>query len=262
MATTRSVDGTPISYDRVGSGPAVVLVHGAMTDKSHPMLVSVATALQPWFTVFNYDRRGRGDSGDKQPYAVAREIEDLIAIVTAAGGSAMVFGGSSGAALVLAAAARNPAITKVIVWEPPYHVDAGAPDIAADFAEQLHALVAADRRGDAVAMFMTEAAETPADMVATMRAEPSWAGAEAVAHTLAYEAAALGPKNALPTGILTAIAQPTLVLNGGNSPLWMMNAGKAVAATIPRAAHRVLDGQTHNVAAEALTPELLEFFTS
>jgi pimeloyl-ACP methyl ester carboxylesterase len=262
MATTRSVDGTLISYDRVGSGPAVVLVHGAMTDKSHPMLVSVATALQPWFTVFNYDRRGRGGSGDTQPYAVAREIDDLNAIVTAAGGSAMVFGGSSGAALVLAAAARNPAIAKVIVWEPPYHVDAGAPDIAADFAEQLHALVAAGRRGDAVAMFMTEAAEMPADTVAAMRADPSWAGAEAVAHTLAYEAAVLGPKNALPISVLTAIAQPALVLNGGNSPLWMMNAGKAVAATIPEAAHRILDGQTHNVAAEALTPELLEFFTS
>lgn len=262
MATVRSADGTLIAYDRVGSGPAVALVHGAMTDKSHSMLASVATALQRWFTVFNYDRRGRGESGDTQPYAVAREIDDLNAVVAVAGGSAMVFGGSSGAALVLAAAAQNRAISKVIVWEPPYHVDAGAPDIPADFAERLRALVAADRRGDAVAMFMTEAAEMPADTVAAMRADPFWSDAEAIAHTLVYEAAVLGPKNALPTGVLSAIAQPTLVLTGGDSPPWMANTGKAVAAAIPEAAHRILDGQTHNVAAEALTPELLEFFTS
>jgi len=231
-----------------------------MTDKSHPTLAAVADALAPWFTVFNYDRRGRGESSDSQPYAVAREIEDLAAVIAAAGGSAMVFGGSSGAGLALDAVAGNPAISRLVVWEPPYHVDGSAPDLPDDFADQLSALVADGRRGDAVALFMTAAAEVPSEAVAAMRADPSWAGVEAVAHTLAYEAAVMGPGNALPTARLAAVAQPILVLTGGNSPEWMVNAGKAVAAAVPRAVHRVLDGQMHNVAAAALIPELLGFF--
>jgi pimeloyl-ACP methyl ester carboxylesterase len=257
-----SADGTTIGFDRSGRGPVIILVHGAFTDRTHPLLSLVAAALAPWFTVFNYDRRGRGGSGDVQPYAVRREIEDLAALVEAAGGPAMVFGGSSGAGLALAAAARNPAISKLAVWEPPYHVDDSAPGLPPDFAAQLGALVQAGRPGDAVELFMVSAAQVPAEAVTAMRREPSWAQAEAVAHTLAYEAEVMGPGNALPAPLLAALTQPTLVLNGGNSPAWMTNAGQAVAGAIPGAAHRVLAGQAHNVSAEALSPELLEFFTT
>jgi pimeloyl-ACP methyl ester carboxylesterase len=266
-----SADGTTIvfdssggdsSSDSSGGGPVIILVHGAFTGRTHPTLSGVAAALAPWFTVFNYDRRGRGGSGDTHPYAVEREIEDLAALIEAAGGSAMVFGGSSGSGLALAAAARNPAISKLAVWEPPYHVDDSAPALPDDFAARLGALVTAGRRGDAVELFMVAAAEMPPAAVAAMRLQPSWPDAEAVAHTLAYEAAVMGPGNALPAGRLAAITQPTLVLTGGNSPAWMTGAGKAVAATIPGAVHRVLDGQTHNVSPEALAPELLEFFTA
>jgi alpha-beta hydrolase superfamily lysophospholipase len=260
--TVRSADGTVITYDRSGAGPAVVLVHGAFTGREHPTLAGVAAALAPWFTVYNYDRRGRGASGDTEPYAVQREIEDLAAIIAAAGGSAMVFGGSSGAALALAAAAGNPGITKLAVWEPPYHVDGSAPALPPDFGARLDDLVRSGRRGAAVAAFMIEAAEVPAEVVAGMRADPSWAGAEALAHTLVYEAEVMGPGNALPTGLLGEIRQPLLVLTGGSSPAWLANAGKAVTATVPHAVHRILDGQTHNVAAEALSPELLEFYTA
>jgi hypothetical protein len=266
-----SADGTPIAFDRYGAGPAVVLVHGAFTDKGHATLAGVSAALSPWFTVFNYDRRGRGDSGDTHPYAVEREIEDLAAVIGAAGGSAMVFGGSSGAALVLEAAAglgsgsvealeKGPVIERLAVWEPPYHVDDSAPELPADFAARLDELVRAGRPGAAVELFMVEAAEVPAGAVAAMRAQPFWAQVEAVAQTLSYEAAVLGPGNALPAARLATIAQPTLVLNGAVSPAWMANAGTAVAAAVPGAVRRVLHGQGHDVAPEALAPELLEFF--
>ena len=257
-----SADGTTIVFDRSGAGPAIILVHGAFTGRAHPLLSDVAAALAPWFTVFNYDRRGRGESGNTLPYAVEREIEDLAALLVVAGGPAMVFGGSSGAGLALEAAARNPAIPKLAVWEPPYHVGDSAPGLPHDFAARLDAMVREGRRADAVELFMVEAAGAPAEAVAAMRLQPSWPDAEAVAHTLAYEAAVMGPGNALPAARLAAITQPTLVLTGGNSPAWMTNAGKAVAGTIPGAVHRVLEGQTHNVSPGALAPELLEFFTA
>jgi len=260
--TTTSADGTVIAFDRCGAGPAVVLVHGAFTDRAHPTLAGVAAALAPWFTVFNYDRRGRGASGDTSSYAVSREVEDLAAVIAAAGGSALVFGGSSGAALALRAAAGNPAIVKLAVWEPPYHVDDGAPHLPDDFAERLADLVDQGRRADAVELFMVAAAEVPAGAVAAMRGEPAWPATEALAHTLAYEAAVMGPGNALPVDLLAAIDQPTLVLTGGNSPAWMTNAGKEVAARVPRAVCRILDNQTHNVTPEALAPEILEFFVA
>ncbi len=257
-----SADGTSIAYDLTGSGPAVILVAGAFTDRTHPTLSGVAKGLSPWFAVVNYDRRGRGESGDNRPYAVEREIEDLAALIDAAGGSAMVFGGSSGAALALEAAAHGLAISKLALWEPPYHVDDSAPQLPDDFAAQLDALVRDGRPGDAVELFMVRAAELPAAAVAAMRADPGWAAAEAVAHTLAYEAAVMGPGNAFFAERYAAITQPTLLLSGGSSPSWMANAGKAVAAAIPQTAHRILDGQTHNVDADVLTAELLEFFTA
>src|SRR5205823_7707969 len=109
----------------------------AFTGTAHPILSDVAAALARGFTLFNNDRRGRGDSGDTQPYTVEREVEDLAGLIEIAGGSAMVFGGSSGAGLVLQAAAQNPAISKLAVWEPPYHVDDSAPRLPHDFAAQL-----------------------------------------------------------------------------------------------------------------------------
>src|SRR4051794_20516966 len=105
MRKVISADGTAIAYDRSGSGPVVILVGGGFADRRDPIFVGLAQALAPRFTVFNYDRRGRGDSGDTMPYAVQREIEDLKALIDEAGGNAMVFGGSSGGALALEAAA-------------------------------------------------------------------------------------------------------------------------------------------------------------
>ncbi|NUW43026.1 alpha/beta fold hydrolase [Nonomuraea rhodomycinica] len=283
-----SADGTLISYDRCGTGTPVVLVHGAFTDRTHPLLREVAAALSPWFTVYNYDRRGRGGSGDVRPYAVEREVEDLAALLAEAGGSGgggpepaigtraggpggsapgeggavLVFGGSSGAALALRAVTAGLPIGKLALWEPPYHVGPGAPDLPADFAERLESLVEEGRPGDAVELFMVRAAEVPAEAVAAMRSGPGWAGMEALAHTLAYEAAVMGPRNALPAGPLASISRPTLVLNGGASPGWMLDAGRAVAAAVPGAEHRILEGETHAVSSRGLAPELLEFFVA
>jgi pimeloyl-ACP methyl ester carboxylesterase len=257
-----SSDGTVICFDQYGTGPVVVLVHGALTDRGFPTLVRVAERLASRFSVFNYDRRGRGESGDTAPYDVSREIDDLRAVIEAAGGDAMIFGGSSGGGLALRAAAAIPSVSKIAVWEPPYHVAQGAPVLSEDFAERLTALVRAGRRADAVEKFMVEAAGMHAADVTAMRAGPSWARAEAIAHTLAYEAAVMGPGNTLPAASLAGLTMPVLVLTGELSPAWLISAGRLVTAAIPAAVHRVLAGQTHGVSADALAPELLQFFTA
>ena len=216
--TVRSADGTTIAFDRSGTGPAVIFVHGALTDRTFPVLAGLAAALAPRFTVFNYDRRGRGGSGDTMPYAVEREIEDIEALIREAGSPAMLFGGSSGAALALEAAASGLPVSKLVLWEPPYHVDSTAPQLPEDFRGQLGELVSAGRVGDAVALFMTRAADIPADEVTWMRAQPFWPQTEALGHTVVYDAAVLGPGNALPSGRLASITVPVLVLSGGEQP--------------------------------------------
>jgi pimeloyl-ACP methyl ester carboxylesterase len=257
-----SADGTVIVFDQSGAGPAVVLVQGALNNRADPVMAGLAAGLSERFTVFSYDRRGRGGSGDTPPYAVEREIEDLAALIAAAGGSAAVFGGSSGAGLALRAAVRNPAITRLALWEPPYHVDDSAPRLPADFAGQLDRLVRAGRRADAVELFLVRAAQVSPEDVAGMRGQPSWPAMEAAAQSLAYEAHVMGPGNALPVSLLAGISQPALVLNGGASPAWMGRAGRAVADAIPGAMHRVLAGQAHSVAPEVIVPDLVEFLVT
>jgi len=258
--TVTSADGTVIVFDQSGEGPAVVLVPGALMGRADPVMSGMAAGLSRWFCVFSYDRRGRGDSGDTRPYAVQREAEDLAALIAAAGGSAAVFGGSSGAGLAARAAAGNPAITRLALWEPPYHVDDTAPRLPPDFAAELDGLVSAGRRAEAVELFLVRAAEASPDAVAGLRGQPFWRAMEASAQTLAYEALVMGPGNTLPARLLAGITQPTLVLNSGDSPAWMRRAGEAVSGAIPGAVHRVLEGQVHYVAPEAIVPELLEFF--
>jgi pimeloyl-ACP methyl ester carboxylesterase len=257
--TVTSADGTVIAVDRSGAGPAVVLVQGALNHRADPVMSGLAAGLSRWFTVFSYDRRGRGGSGDTQPYAVERETEDLAAVIAGAGGSAAAFGGSSGAGLALRAAVQNPAITRLALWEPPYHVDDSAPPLPDDFADQLDRLVEAGRRSDAVELFLVRAVQARPRDVAGMRGRASWPAMEAAAQSLAYEARVMGPRNALPAELLAAITQPALVLNGGASPVWMRRAGRAVADAIPGAVYRVLEGQAHAVAPAAIVPELLEF---
>lgn len=250
MPQVSAADGTHIAYESTGDGPAVVLVGGAFGDRREITLVGLAEVLSSDFTVYTYDRRGRGDSGDTAPYAVQREVEDLAAVIDAAGGQAMVFGGSSGAALALEAAAAGGAITRLAAFEPPYRTGRASPPLPSE--EALTELVRVGRRDLAVEKFLTAGAGMPAKLVAGMRTQPFWAGMEAVAHTLAYEAAVVGP-GGVPVERFAAITAPVLVLVGSASPGRMVTAAEAVVAGVPAARLEQLPGQAHG----QLDPEIL-----
>jgi alpha/beta hydrolase family protein len=257
MDSVTSRDGTTIAFDRLGGGPPVVLVCGGSTDRMAN--APLAALLAQDFTVFNYDRRGRGDSGDTPPYALQRELEDLDAVITAAGGSASVYGTSSGAALALEAAASGLPITRLALWEPPYIPDNGPPRPPPDTARIYTELVSEGRRGHAVEYFMAKVVGLPPEFVAQARNAPFWQAQEALAHTLAYDATIMGDYS-LPTQRVAAVTATTLVVDGGASPAWMHDTAQAIADLVPDGRHRTLDGQEHNVDPAALAPALKEFF--
>jgi pimeloyl-ACP methyl ester carboxylesterase len=260
MPTLTSADGTTIAYDRTGAGPALVLVDGAMCYRGAGPMGPLADQLQDTFTVYTYDRRGRGGSSDTLPYAVAREVEDLQALIGQAGGEAYVYAISSGAALVLATAAAGPGITKLALYEPPFLAEAEDGTRHKEYTERLHQLLDAGHRGDAVALFMTHVG-IPAEAVAGMRAQSSWAAFEAIAPTLAYDDELLNGGR-VPRDLTSKITVPGLVMGGGDSPPGLQGAAKATAEALRTAEHRTLDGQTHDVAPEALAPVLGEFFSA
>lgn len=224
---------------------------------------SQAAHLSPHFTVFAYDRRGRGESGDTLPYAVEREVEDLDAMISETGGSAFVFGHSSGAVLALEAARLLPTkISKLAMYEPPFIIDDSNPPAPEDFAPHLMELVSSGRRGEAVEYFMTQVG-TPAEVVAQLLQSPMWPGFEAVAHTLAYDVTIMGNTqrgDPLPLRKWASVTVPTLVMDGGESPTFMHSGAQALTDILPNAQHRTLEGQTHGVADEVLVPVLVEFF--
>src|SRR5262245_51240127 len=257
-SSVTSKDGTSIAFDRLGEGPAVVLVGGILGDRSQQ--APVAELLAPHFTVFNYDRRGRGESGDTPPYAVEREVEDLEAVIDAAGGSAMVYGTSGCAVLALEAAARGllPKVTKLALWEPPFIIAGSRPSPPPDYQAQLSELLSQGQRGDMVTLFLEQAVGMPAEIVRQMRLAPWWPAQEALAHTLVYDAAIVGDYS-IPTERLTSITVLTAVIDGGTTP-WLSQSAQAVAEALPNARRRTLAGQPHNVAPEAIAPVLAEFF--
>jgi pimeloyl-ACP methyl ester carboxylesterase len=223
---------------------------------------TLAPLLAPHFTVFKYDRRGRGDSGDTTPYAVVREVEDIEALINEAGGAAYVYGISSGAALALEAAIRlGNKIKKLAIYEAPYNSDDSAAPAWKEYTRQLKALLAADRRGDAVALFM-QVVGMPADQIDGMRQAPVWHMFEAVAPTLAYDAATLGVDRSAPTARAARVVVPALVMDGGASYGFMRDTAQALAKAVRNGQYRTLAGQTHDVAAEAIAPVLVEFFSA
>jgi len=259
-----SADGTPIAYERAGSGPSVILVGGGATDRSEN--APLAAALATRFTVFNYDRRGRGASGDTLPDAVQRETEDIAALVAEAGGSAHLYGASSGGALALEAAAAGVPVDRLAVYEVPYRVDEAWPAQWRAYVDELTALLAAGRRGDAFARFM-RIAEVPEESIAAARDAPFWADLEALAPTLAYDAACLGDGRP-PTARLARVAQPTLVATGagarepGAAP-WIQAldpAADAIAAGLPHGERTVVEGQGHVPDPTVLAAVLARFF--
>ena len=255
MEKIRSSDGTQIAYDRLGGGEPIVLVSGASTSRA--VHFELANLLASDFTVLNYDRRGRGDSGDTLPYSVEREIEDIDALVRAAGGSAALFGNSSGAVLALRAAASGMGITRLALWEPPFQVDPDARRRWEEYTSKLSGLLAAGGRGDAMVLFMSTVG-VPQQAIAGMRQSPGWPGMEALAPTLAYDAAVVGD-GTVPTRLFSSVKIPTLVLTGGSSGPWAENAARALMAAMPSAEHRILERQTHAVAWDLLATELKRF---
>jgi pimeloyl-ACP methyl ester carboxylesterase len=258
MEKVISKDGTTVVFERSGKGPAVVLVGGILGD--HSQQAPLAELLAEHFTVFNYDRRGHGQSGDTPPYAVEREIEDLETLIKEAGGSAFVYGTSGCAVLALEAAAHGIAtrMKKLAMWEPPYIVDDSRPPAPRDYREQLNELLSAGRRGDMVELFFTKAVGLPVEFVAQMRQAPFWPAQEALAHTLIYNAMIMGDFS-LPAERVATVNIPILVIDGGETP-WLSHAAQAVADVLPNAQRHTLKGQPHNVAPEAIAPVLIEFF--
>jgi pimeloyl-ACP methyl ester carboxylesterase len=264
MNTITSSDGTKIVFDRIGTGPAVVLVDGALCSRTAGPNGPLAALLANRFTVYTYDRRGRGESGDTAPYTVEREVEDLAALINEAGGSIALYSISSGAALALEAANSGLPVTKLAVYEAPFVVDDTRPPVPADFVAQLDRMIAEDRRGDAVKAFMSSGVRLPAMVVSLMRLLPAWTRLKGVAHTLPYDMRIMGDTQGgkpLPADRWAAVTVPTLVIDGGKSPQWMRNGMQALADVLPNAQHRTLAGQTHLVKAKALAPVLTEFFT-
>ena len=259
MPTTTSADGTVIAYDRLGEGPPVIVVGGALCDRS--LTAGLATELAGHRTVLNFDRRGRGASGDTPPYAVAREIEDVGALLAAAGGSAAIYGHSSGAALGLHAAAAGLPVERLVMHEAPYAPPGGMADAARAEAAELEGLLADGRRADAVARFL-EMTGMPADAVAAARDEPWFAGMEAMAHTLLYDSQVMGDAErggTIPEALADAVGVPVLVLSGDAGPDWFLEIGERLATLLPDGRHEVLAGQEHVVPPEVLVPVLLRF---
>lgn len=262
MNTVTSADGTTIAYETVGDGPPLVLVDGALCYRSFGPARPLAKHLADTYRVHLYDRRGRGDSGNTPPYAVDREIEDVAAVIDAAGGSAFVYGISSGAALALAAANAGLPIKRLAVYEAPFLLDENAPPEPPTYRADLERALSEGRRGDAVAMFMRMVG-APSMMVKVMKLTPAWRKLKGVAHTLPYDHDVLADARAgqpLPEDRYAEVARPVLSMAGGKSPEWMRTAMQQVAAVLPDAEYRTIEGQTHMLKPQAVAPLLRSFF--
>jgi len=257
MTRVASGDGTQIAFTKAGNGPALVIVSGALSHRALLGDTQLVPKLAEHFSVYTYDRRGRGESGDTKPYAVDREIEDLAAIIDHAGGSAYLYGVSSGAALSLQAAAKLGAakVTKLAIYDAPY----GQPQ--REFDEQkarIDELVKTGQPGDAASYFLS-AIGTPPKALEEMKSSPAWDAMKKMDFTLAYDYQVLGDGD-VPENVVKAITVPTLVMNGEKSMGFMNASAARMASLIPNARHTTLEGQAHSAAAETMVPLLTEFF--
>ena len=265
MASVTSADGTTIGYDAVGDGHPVILVAGATqhraVDQTVPQLQRLLA--DGGHRVINYDRRGRGESGDTLPYAPEREYEDLEALIGEAGDEAHVFGMSSGAVLAVEAAARGVPVSKLVMYEPPLRVTADGPPPQPDYVEKIEGILRDGEPGDAMAYFMTMVGQ-PEEEVAAFRQTPVFAAFQAVEHTLAYDGRIMEPYSLgepIAPGQWAAVVQPALVIAGGDSPEWFKSSAKAAADALPSGEVREIPGQTHQFDPEAVAPVLLDFFS-
>jgi pimeloyl-ACP methyl ester carboxylesterase len=254
--TAQSADGTTIVYEKAGTGPALIVIGGAFyTRQSAGDLVPL---LATHFSVYAYDRRGRGDSTNTHPFAIERELEDLAALIDAVGGTAMVYGHSSGGAVGLHGAASGLAITKLALYEPPFTPPLGFESVRA-WSDAIQAAVDASDRERAAVLFL-EGSGAPAGMVAGITGSPWWSGMTAIAHTLPYDLSFLND-GTVPVELMQKVAVPTVVMFGGDSPPWAENVATTAAEALPNGWTVSFAGQDHNVDAAVIAPQLIDFFT-
>ena len=257
MSRLISKDGTPISYEKIGSGPAIILVDGAFCNKTFGPMPKLVPLLSPNFTVYLYDRRARGESGDTKPYTVEKEIEDIEELVKIAGGTASLFGISSGAILSIRAVAKGLNITKLAIFEPPYVGNKNGKR-PANAREELMKMIAENRKSDAVKFYLTKVMGAPGIFAFILRLTPNWAKMRANANSLPYDASVCGDFE-MPKKQISAISIPTIVIDSIKSPESLRKAAEMVATAIPTAERRSLRGSLHDVPAKVLVPVLTEF---
>jgi pimeloyl-ACP methyl ester carboxylesterase len=255
METVGSADGSLIAYEWSGRGSALVIVNGAFGDRRTG--VPLANALHDDFTVYRYDRRGRGDSDDDDVYSVLREVEDLAAVADEAGGEPYVFGHSSGGALVLEAAAAGVSMRGLAVHEPPY---VPGPGTSLQTADEFAALVAEGHQEEVAEQFLRNTG-APEAMVQQIKASDAWPGMVSLAHTLPYDIR-LCNEGVVPQRRLAQISSPVLATAGELSPPWARAAAKAIAAAVPEGTWRLLEGQSHSVGPGELAALLRRTFAA
>ena len=264
MKKVLSKDGTEIAYETKGSGPGLIFVDGALGYRGLKFNEQLEDLLAPNFTVYRYDRRGRGESTNSKPFAVQREVEDIDALIQAAGGSAYVYGISSGACLAVEAAAQlGGKIKKLALYEAPYNSDPTSRQAWWDYRGHLKELILSNKPGEAVILFM-QFVGTPEEMIKGMQQSPVWPLLVSVAPTLEYDAAAIGDDRTVPTDRAAKVQAATLVMDGGANLVimpFMHASAVTLAQSISHSEHRTLEGQTHAVEAGALAPILVDFFS-
>lgn len=262
MPFVTSKDGTQIGYSIAGFGPPIVLVDGAMCWREMGPATPLATVLADSFTVYTYDRRGRGESGDTKPYATQREVEDLAAVIAAAGGSAAVYAISSGVALALEAANTIAGITKMVLYEAPIFTDSSRKPVPADYVQRMDQLVASGNNAGAVKHFMQSGIAVPWYVLLMMEVFGMFKKMAVAGPTLPYDTAFVSPLwtyKPIPSNRWPNVTIPVLTIGGSKSEAWMQNAQKAIAANLPNAQHKTLEGQNHMVSPTAIAPVIKEF---
>ena len=262
MPFVTSKDDTQIGYSVVGSGQAIVLVDGAMCYRGMGPATPLAEELKDKFTVYTYDRRGRGESGDTKPYATQREVEDLQAVIEAAGGSVKIYAISSGVALALEAANQTPGITGMVLYEAPMFTDTTRKPVPSDFVQRMDRLVAEGDNAGAIKHFMQNGIQVPWFVLLMMQMFGMFKKMAPVGPTLPYDVAFVSPfwtHRPIPANRWPHATMPILTIGGSKSDAWMQNAQKAIAANLPNAQHKTLAGQNHMVAPTAIAPMIKEF---
>ncbi len=259
MPSFASADGTTIAYDVRGSGPALILIDGAFCGRNMGPMPKLAPLLAPPFTVYNYDRRGRGDSGDTAPFSVDREYEDLAGLIAIAGGSAHLYGTSSGAGLALFATARGLPVNRLALFEPPFTDVPGGRPMPHGHQAILDRLVAEDRRADVIKYFLTKMIGMPPLMMPLMRLNPGWKAMLHNAPSLPHDAAIMEGYG-FPTEVARSIRVPTIVMSGDKTFKQLREPVRLLRETIPGVQFASLPGQSHDAAATSVAPVLIEFF--